>query len=402
MNNALDKNIDKFFKGFLSIPNEGFSDPTYLGWKFVFDFNPTNRNQETGETDNPLFSENDSLESAIRYLKATGYPNRAIMLQKFKANLEYINKETPWYWQTLSGMQDLWKIEFGENFTPFRCKDKYLEIGCLESIDLRITALADLYRKATFDTKNMRSILPENLKWFTVTIQLAEMRSFQKISKAAATTINPDVVNQNPNTEDLRNNTKPGETKMEDIENLISLMEFKLSHCTFDFWSSFPTDQDIMMNGEANMAKQKFRIKVGRVQEQHSYKLLDLVLKDGQSQEAGSFKKDIPNFDKAFNPRSNNILQNNLNGVANQLQDRLNQIAGIPSNLIAKGVNKIDSIITSKQLGNAYDIRNQSVQTILNGFVDKAHQLGREDVYPNVPGSDLSQGAAGDLGNIYH
>src|SRR3989304_5939572 len=135
MNNPLDKNVNKFHKGFATTKQGGFEDPTYLGFRLVFNFTPTHRNFETGQTDDPLFSENDNLESAIRYLKATGYPNRAIMLQQFKKNLQYINDETPWYWQTLTGLNDLWKIEFGESFNPYRGKDKSIEITCLESID---------------------------------------------------------------------------------------------------------------------------------------------------------------------------------------------------------------------------------------------------------------------------
>src|ERR1035437_7230863 len=116
MNTPIDTNINKFHKGFIANTAAGTEDPTYLGFSFVFDFAPVGRNQETGQTDDPLFTEDANLESAIRYLKATGYPNRAVMLQKFKKLLQTINEQTPWFFQTLSGVNDLWKIEFGENF----------------------------------------------------------------------------------------------------------------------------------------------------------------------------------------------------------------------------------------------------------------------------------------------
>lgn len=402
MNNAIDKNINNFHKGFLT--TDRFSDPTYLGFKLVFDFNPVTRNPETGQTDDPLFSEDAGLESAIRYLKSTGYPNRAIMLQEFKKLLQKINTDTPWYWQSLNGLNDIWKIEFGEAFNPFRGKDKALEITCLESIDLRITALADLYRKATFDTKFMRALLPENLRWFTLKVQLAEMRSFQKINDSLK--ISTTVVNENPNTESLQETTKQANgLPLEDIENLISLMEFHLSHCTFDFWESFPSDKEISMAGDFDMSKQKFKIRVGHVQEKHSYKILDLVLKDGTTQENGSFKQNIPDFDTAINRRSGGLLSNNLQGVASQLQDRLNQIAGVPANLVARGVNQLTSAVTAAQLGNVYDARNQALQTVINGFVNKNDQignvLGKEDVFPNNPGSDSETKSAGNMGNVY-
>jgi len=422
MNNAIDQNINKFFKGFLTTKQGGFEDPTYLGFRLVFDFTPNQRNLETGQTDDPLFAEDPTLESAIRYLEATGYPNRAGMLRTFKANLQYINKETPWYFQTISGLNDIWKIEFGENFNPFRGKDKVLEIACLESIDLRITALADLYRKATFDAKYMRSLVPENLRWFTVRVQLAEIRQFQRV-KSSIDKINGNIVNQNPNTEDFTSgaalsdlaftgSSASTDPEIENIDNLVSLMEFHLSHCTFDFWESFPSDKEISMNGEMEMAKQKFKIHVGHIKEQHQYKLLDLVLKDGLTGENGNNLKSIPDFDKAFNNRPDNILKNTISGIGSSLQDKLNQIAGVPANLISRGVNAAGAAITTQVLGNVYDLRNQSLQTIFNAFVGQAQQLvgnvlptiqkgaqSLTDVFPNVPGSDLITKSTANMGN---
>lgn len=422
MNNPIDQNINKFFKGFLTTKQGGYEDPTYLGFRLVFDFDPIQRNFETGQTDDPLFAESENLESATRYLEATGYPNRAKMLRTFKENLRYINKETPWYFQTISGLNDIWKIEFGENFNPFRGKDKVLEITCLESIDLRITALADLYRKATFDTKFMRALLPENLRWFTVRVQLAEMRSFQKI-KSTIDRLNPTLINQNPNLEDfggiqgLDNGEFASssavknlghtslEPEIENMDNLISLMEFHLGHCTFDFWESFPSDKEISMNGDMDPAKQKFKIIVGHIKEQHSYKLLDLVLKDGVGQEGQGSAQSIPDYDKAFNNKSDNILKNTLNGISSSLQDKLNQIAGVPANLISRGVNAASSAITSAQLGNVYDLRNQSLQTIFNSFVGQSQQTTQQsiggDVYAGVPGYDLETKSSGNMGNAF-
>lgn len=439
MNAPIDKNINAFHKGFLTTKQGGFEDPTYLGFKLVFEFNPSYRNLETGQTDDPLFSEKDDLESAIRYLKSTGYPNRAKMLQEFKSNLQYVNENTPWYWQTLSGLQDIWKIEFGENFNPFRGKDKVIEITCLESIDLRITALADLYRKATFDTKYMRALLPENLRWFSLRVQVAEMRSFQKIKEAIEKIESPTQnVPNNPNTQAIGDAVQKSsfnvvsstpsqsasqkEPQVENMDDLISLMEFHFTHCTFDFWDSFPSDKELTMNGEMDMAKQKFKINVGHIQENHQYKIMDLVLKDGVNQETGSFKQSIPTFGNAFTKKSDNIFSNALQGVSSQLQDRLNQVASIPGNLIARGENTLGSAINGAVLGNVYGAQNQSLQTILNGFLGHNAQVGgttispgenaltpaptpqtytKEDVYPNVPGQDLSTKNYGNQGNIY-
>jgi hypothetical protein len=372
------------------------------------------------------------------------------MLQKFKQILQTVNEQTPWYWQTLSGLQDIWKIEFGENFNPFRGKDKAIEITCLESIDLRITALADLYRKATFDTKFMRSLVPENLRWFSLRVQIAEMRSFQKIKESIDKLSGPlnFNANLNPNTAVIGDAVKSAtggltnlassatggllslpkpaplesDVEVENIDNLVSLMEFHFTHCTFDFWDSFPSDKEISMNGDMQMAKQKFKINVGHIQENHQYKIMDLVLKDGVNQENGDFNKPIPNFDNALTKKAAGIFSTALQGATSQLQDKLSEIAGIPGQLIAGVKNKIQSAVTSAVLGNVYDARNQSLGTLVNSFLHKTDQiggtaitpgenaltktpnpapLGKEDVYPDVPGKDLSTKENGNQGNIY-
>jgi len=410
-----ENNFNKFHKGFMTTVQGGFEDPTYLGFKLAFDFDPTHRNFENGMTDDPLFSTDASLESAQRYLKATGFSNRAEMLERFKQNLRFINTQSPWFFQSITGLNELWKIEHGENFNPFRGKDKVLEISCLESIDMRLTALADSYRKATYDAKFMRFLLPENLMWFTLRVQVCEMRSFHKISDAI-NKINPAIFTVNPNLETtpkipLALNRDSGhsshEASFEEVKDLVSLMEFHLTHCTFDFSESFPSDGPISMDGNMNMAKQKFKINVGHISETHSYKLMDLVLKDGVNQENGNgLSQRMPDFDKAFNTRSDNILTSTILGLQNNLQDRLNQISGIPGNLIARGVNMASEAVNRVVLGNVYDLRNQSAAGILNSFLGKNEQLGapplgREDVYPNVPGTDLSTAKSVDLGNAY-
>jgi len=435
MNSALDQNINTFHKGFTTTEQGKYEDPTYLGFKLVFDFNPAHRNFETGQTDDPLFSEDTSLESAMQYLKATGYKNRAEMLKKFKDTLQFVNETTPWYFQTLSGVNDLWKIEFGENFNPFRGKDKVLEITCLESIDLRMTALADMYRKATFDAKFMRHLLPENLRWFTVRVQIAEIRKFHKL-KATADGLNVGggalagatgavgaAVSGAANKATSAASSAVGgvipglagatkdkiSTHADDfelIDDLISLIEFHCSHCTFDFSESFPSEKELSMNGATDMATQKFKIKVGHIEEHHRYKIMDVTLKDGVTQENGPFSVPIPAFDKAFNKAADNILSNTVQGFTNGLQDKLKELTNIPGNLIAGAVNSLSSKLTSAQLGNVYDLRNQTLVTAINGFLGKNEQLGvqplgKEDVYSGVPGVDTTSKISDTLGNIY-
>jgi hypothetical protein len=420
MNNAIQANINQFFKGFTNTKQGGTEDPTYIGFRFVFNFTPTARNPQTMQTDESLFSENANLESAQRYLTAIGMPQNAAYLKQFKTLLQYINTNTPWFFQSVSGLQDLWKIEFGENYNPYRAKDKVIEITCLESIDMRMTALADLYRKATFDSKFMRQLLPDNLRWFSIRVQLAEMRSFHQIQNAMSTPISTSLYNTNANTSVLGSsiaNTNGSnsitnksdaysinEPQLEVIDGLISVLEFHLNHCEFNFWESFPTDKDVAMNGEINMATQKFKINVGHIQEQNNYTIQQIITKDGVTQNNQSNNaQNIQKFDKAFNNVPDNILTSTISGVTGSLQSRLNQIAGLPANLVARGVNSVSAAVTGAVLGNVYSLRNQSTQTIVNSFLGQNQQISGPaaipggSVYPPV----ASAAPVSTLGDVY-
>ncbi len=414
MNNAIDHHINNFNKGFLTTPNGGYEDPTFLGFRLIFDFDPVHRDFDTMLTNDPLFSTNDNLESAQRYLKAVGYPKQAEMLNAFKENLRYLTQNSPWYFQTLTGLGDLWKIEHGENFNNYRGKDKFLDITCLESIDMRMTALADLYRKATFDPKFMRNLLPENLKWFTLKVQVAEIRSFHRVAGSVAkisTGTNPN------NAETKATNFNPNnQLQLEYINDLISIVEFQLEKCEFDFNDSFPSDGTLSMDGDMQQAKMKFKIKVRSIKEQNNYKILDLILKDGRGSKVGNkfsggaakttsdeFEGRVPDMDAAFNKKANNIVSKSANLIASDLDAKLREVAGLPANLAARGVNNIEAKVTGQILGNVYDdARNQSIAGILNGFTNQNQQFKiSEDVYENVPGSDLSTKNTLGSENVY-
>lgn len=413
MNFAVDKDINNFLKGYVLYGN-GNEDPTYLGFRFVFNFTPTFRDFGTHMTLDPLFvtGDNSELESAERYLRANAYPKRAAMLAEFRRLLSYINGFTPWYWQKIEGLGDLWKYETtGDAFTPFRGKEKVITVSCLESIDLRITALADLYRKATFDPQNMRNLLPKNLRYFTLKVQLAEMNSFHKLSSAAKDVpFNATIINQNANLSDIGKNYQSNYTT---VNNLVSVLEFDLSQCEFDFSESFPVDGGSVDNTKSNvMSQQRFKIKVGKIREINSYKLLDLVLGEGPNENrfiVNNLKDNLsgrpnefnmPDFDAAVNRRNPNQSINLINGYVSDIR---RQVENIGANLVGRQVNRLNEAINSKILGNVYgDLRNQTLESIISSFGKKAPDITQfDDIYPNVPGSEQLLGPVKTIGNIY-
>ena len=150
-----------------------YQDPTYLGFKLFFLF------------DQPgcgLLSELDLPNTAYHYLINRGYPAKAEYLKKFIQLFKKINSTTPWFFQSVEGLDEAWKHLYQDpDFKPLIPKDRKITINCLdESIDLRITALMDLYRKACFDWPNRREIVPLNLRRFKVGIYVYEGRNINR------------------------------------------------------------------------------------------------------------------------------------------------------------------------------------------------------------------------------
>ena len=148
-------------------------DPTYLGFNLMFPI------------DAPLFqpeSAKDSLQqtSAIAYLNQRS-PTRATYLKAFTSGIRRINQERPWYWQTIEGLSDAWSRNMTDPKDPYvgTKPGEGITIGCLEAIDLKLTALFSLYRLAVYDNKYRRFMLPQNLRYFTCHVQVIEIRHFR-------------------------------------------------------------------------------------------------------------------------------------------------------------------------------------------------------------------------------
>lgn len=101
-----------------------------------------------------------------KHYPALNLANRASALNTFCNMLNNISNKTPWFFQSVSGM-DKARVQNLEE--PF--KDNTLEIKCMEeSVDMRLTNLFEYYNYACFDYVNLREILPENLRKFDMSV----------------------------------------------------------------------------------------------------------------------------------------------------------------------------------------------------------------------------------------
>lgn len=151
-----------------SLFGRDFQDPTRLSFILLFDWNTS-----------PLLSANDKsatmhYKSLIKNLKnpdlTQKYVNKFLKLRAFLQALNTINAEMPWYWQSLSGLNEAVDID---EINPYK-KDKELTISTLETINLPILTMFEYYRDAIFDRERNSYVLPQNLIKFDMYVYVTE------------------------------------------------------------------------------------------------------------------------------------------------------------------------------------------------------------------------------------
>jgi hypothetical protein len=156
----------QFTKGY-STNNNKYQDPTFLTFMIIFD------------TNSPLFNKDVAVKSLKEQYNEL---DRADLLEKFIDTLLLINREMPWYWKSIEGVDKVFEIDQNE---PYRGgDDALLTLTCNESINLPITGLMDLYRDAAWDHIGWNDILPENYLRFNMDIIVSEVREIQTVNGA--------------------------------------------------------------------------------------------------------------------------------------------------------------------------------------------------------------------------
>jgi len=348
LNRKIDYQREKFLKGISTSKHGKKEDPTYLHFRFIFDEGISNQiDPETFLAPSPLFSPyknpakatgvegstgatgdyreqptdpsfvtggssffygskfqiNGMLENygafdpqeQFAYMGAQEYlfqrsTQRKDMLNAFRNGFLYINKNSPYYFQNISGLDQLLKSDI-KNVHKAAGKPQRmgtLTIDCLESIDMRMFALSELYRKAIYDYKYQRSMLPENLRKFRMWLVITEIRNIQ-LSYGINDVLNPfsiPSVAKAANALDSFNsqtgfldkisglNQKSTNTEKAPPENnTLGTDElgpyafiYQFDQCEFDFDDSYPSYGTIDNKGGSAVTN-KFKIHVGRVKD---------------------------------------------------------------------------------------------------------------------------------------
>ena len=206
----IDENINKKS----AIFKEGYDDPTYMTFRIEFGdwgasildrsiiqtgttiFSPTKNDYDAlpigllncpapGDGDEEYWQNDSNYQtfnntrfySAFQYLRSRNEDTRAKYLYYFVNGLFEIQKNYPFIFKKVTGLQELEKFDpaAGQRLkTPAK-----VSVECWEGLDLKIRTLMEFYRKAAWDDAYQRWILPENMREFKMIIYVFERRTFQ-------------------------------------------------------------------------------------------------------------------------------------------------------------------------------------------------------------------------------
>jgi hypothetical protein len=430
---------DKFLRKFLGISsimepgilnNYNHEDPTYPIFHIKFAFNPPEAKHPDYVTNRLLSDLKDEKsqvapESAIKFLYNVGEPERAIMLRKFNLALKSISEETPWYFQGITGLDSLFKHAYPSERGESVLTDAVIEISTLDSIDFRITALKDLYRKAAYDRKYRRWVLPVNMRRFRMTIMVGDARqlaitedNYSINGKQALQALRDiDIFNASNIGGKLLGKVRDGSLsfvkRLQWWDNHFSCLVFDCQDCEFDMNSfsginslSHPRLKDTTLS-------QNLKIKIGRVIESNTYSLLEYSLSDNlienflKSENKSDVIKLSQTLNDAFKPKV--PYWRNYQNLERDKGDNKRIITedGGFGSAISQGANYaaaalgIDSITQGTNLGDRGGILG-SLGSIVDFAGDTASEIAQEalglateQITKNVFGNDLYRSAAG-------
>ena len=369
----------------------------------------------------------------------SGVSHRAAALSSFKNLLSSINEKSPWFIQSIAGLDRVLGVDQQRQIEGAKGREQrsgVLTFECMDSIDLRINAMAELYRKATYDYQYHRQLLPDNLRKFRMYIIVTEIRQID-LQKNLADVLNPfnlpgvrnayDSIRDIAQSAGILKTTAPESRNAQtDLESFVKSFErmepyiliYQLDLCEFNFDQSYPfTTLNNSVGPGANPVKNTFKVHVGSAKE---YKLQYNILSDLIKNES-TFSPIL--IQDSWNLVGSNILQ------AGSINNNLNLFKKLASNFITNSVasvvqQQVSPIVTKQLLGNAYGFRLSdavrslnSVQDLVSGIKETKDPFGdyrpqsrglggpnerqyptvKEDVYPNNNPNNAIGSAQGNV-----
>lgn len=388
------KKISDFTKG--KRASQQYQDPTYMSFLMLFDF--------ADAANSPFLSK--PAEDFLKKLAQDGdtkeyYSEKLEALQNFKKALKLINNEMPWFWQSLSGLE---KIQQYNPLNPYLGgDDSIITIGTLESINLTISGLMHLYRKAVFDERKWTYVLPTNLRKFRMYIYVTEVRSIKNMSKPTLSGLDlggfpdnfkPKVGVENSNTGISGSSARP-------------YFMFALKFCEFDIASGTTIFADLNKSPEGaatgeisiryeGLYDMEARVLNGIVESEYNNNDLSPApgSENKQLNSVGDWLKDqAVQKGTQFADRAVTDLKNQAIGKVNELKQQakdatVGRVNAAVNNLYKDFVQGVDSIASPK--ANQNNVAAAIADNVY-GLVDSGQTIG----------DALTSAAARSLGNIH-
>jgi hypothetical protein len=349
---------ENFRKGIFMDP---YDEPTYLTFAIDFKFEETpvhNPTAEAGLSNSPLFQTGNS-NSAIDFLMNRGYNPQADGLATFREILRYLTFQAPWYFQSISGLSNMFS-DATDQTRGFKTKGTVLEIDTLEALDLRIFELAGLYRNAIYDNKFRRERVPDNLRWFSMDVYVAEWRNLRYripgIGQESASILGIDT--------GAIGNIAGGGNIISNVMDQFGYIKFECRQCEFDFSDTFPAGKNINIGqgGGKTAETNGFKINIGWFNEEAKFgdgsKINDDYVKTsisnpwggrklgGAIQNAGSFLSGLP------------VIGDDITAAGQSAMNGLSQIGGLLNPALTAASQFINPPIT--EIGDRYDTGYES------------------------------------------
>jgi hypothetical protein len=363
MNN---KYINDFRKG--QKRNRYIQDPTYLTFFFQFVYDDGDMSPLLADA----LSDNPTVGTAAYYLK--NYiedQSRANSLKEFAKTLRLINSQMPWFWQTLTGAENFLNYNVNE---PYRGgDDAKLTIGCLESLNLMVSGMMDLYRAAMWDEDRWCWVVPDNLRKFTMIVYVSEIRKIQ------TTTANGSISSF------LQTSFGVNKTNAAVTGDNLPFFAFKVSFAEFALTSGKDVFSELSaINKESPLPA--IEISYERIQT-YDAKYLN-----------GIMDREIDLNDK----KAKSGFPGPLGDIVNQATDAISGIgddlSGFVDSAVARGANQVQNMVNGLAanvfLGNVYSdtrtFRDALRQGSINSIANVVGDIAQRPTRPNV-----------NLGNIY-
>lgn len=326
-----------------------FSDPTYVGFKLFFHFDATSG----------LFANEQHTNSALAYLKRIGQTQRYELLGRFINVLSRVNSETPWIFQSIDGLDEMYNTPFHEVYV-----NKELSIQTLETIDGKISSLAQMYRNIVYDYERKVEIIPRNLRHFSMSIYLYDFRNFDNLSQTAVDALQT--------------------IKNQDVRNLNHIM-FDVGYCEFDVTSGSVFVSQAT-NSEPGIATNNLKIKYEKFAVSSLFKTItgdtELSAESFSLLQAGVLSQ------TEYRPK------NGLRKLADSVKDDIAGILDVDAwktkvrdavdDVGRRFIDLIRSRLTGLYLGNVHEYQ---LQDILRYGSDPNYRVQFNDIYSKIQGN---------------